>query len=318
MASNSNRRSGSSGRSTRKRVVIGAQETVRVRYNQHKPQVETEKRSEPAVRRDARLASARTGPRAGHRVSTTKRDDRERRHRAQKAKVALVGVAALAGLAIAAWAVIALWNAPIFSITSIEVEGIHSVTEAEVIDLAAVPDDATLLRVPRAEIEERVRANPWVLDVKVKRQFPGTLLITVEERSAAAVVDAGGAKLWLVSSEGVWLEQRSADATGLVTIRDVEGLEPEAGAQAEHEEIHNALRLIDGISAELRNRVRVLSASSVDKTSFITTDEVEIFVGDADRIAEKDRIALEILEREAGGVVYINVRVVERPTWRGL
>ena len=318
MASNSSRRSGSSGRSTRKRVVIGAQETVRVRYSQHKPQVETEKRSESAVRRDARLASARSGSRAGHRVSTAKRDDRERRHRAQKAKVVLVGALALAGLIMAVWAGIGLWNAPILSITGVEVEGVHNLTEAEVIDLAAVADDATLLRVPRADIVERLRANPWVHDARVRRQFPGTLLITVEERSAAAVVDAGGAELWLVSSEGVWLEQRSADATGLVTIRDVDGLSPEPGERAEQEEVRNALRLIEGISTELRNRIRILSAPSVDKTSLITTGDVEIFFGDAERVAEKDRIALEILEREADGVVYINVRVVDRPTWRGL
>jgi cell division protein FtsQ len=63
---------------------------------------------------------------------------------------------------------------------------------------------------------------------------------------------------------------------------------------------------------------RAISAPTIDKTAILTNDDVEIFVGDAAQIAEKDQIARGILAREKGKVVYINVRVVERPTWRGL
>jgi cell division protein FtsQ len=56
----------------------------------------------------------------------------------------------------------------------------------------------------------------------------------------------------------------------------------------------------------------------VDKTALITVDDVEIYIGESTQLAEKDRIAREILDREKGKVVYINVRVVDRPTWRGL
>ena len=55
MASNSGRKSGSSGRSgPRKRVVIGAGETVRVRYHDKEPQVESQRRSTRATEREGR------------------------------------------------------------------------------------------------------------------------------------------------------------------------------------------------------------------------------------------------------------------------
>ncbi len=42
-----------------------------------------------------------------------------------------------------------------------------------------------------------------------------------------------------------------------------------------------------------------------------------MFVGSADQIAKKDQLVRQILAKEKK-LVYINVRVVDRPTWRGL
>ena len=83
-------------------------------------------------------------------------------------------------------------------------------------------------------------------------------------------------------------------------------------------ELLNATKVATGLSPELKAMTRAISAPTVDKTAVITNDDVEIFIGAATQLAAKDRIIREILRREKGKVVYINVRVVERPTWRGL
>ena len=101
MTLNSGRKSGSSAHSTgRKRVVIGAQETVRVSYKKDKPQVESERRR---TQRQTRASSARpgmTGPKptgAGRRIANVKRDERERRqHQINRRRVlAVLGIVAL-------------------------------------------------------------------------------------------------------------------------------------------------------------------------------------------------------------------------------
>jgi len=133
-----------------------------------------------------------------------------------------------------------------------------------------------------------------------------------------AVVDTGGTALWVVASDGVWLGERSDAESATVVVRDVGGLRPVAGRRSSSKELANAIVVARGMSEELRSMTRAISAPTIDKTAILTEDDVEIFVGDADQIADKDRIAREILEREKGKVVYINVRVVDRPTWRGL
>ena len=43
---------------------------------------------------------------------------------------------------------------------------------------------------------------------------------------------------------------------------------------------------------------------------------VEVAFGKAENIRDKERVILKILEDNPDGVAYINVRIVENPTWR--
>lgn len=323
MVSNSGRRSGSSGRSTpRKRVVIGADETVRVRYNKNEPTVESERRSTP--RQSAKAASSRGGAgrpapsAAGKRLSRAKREEREHRQRViRRRRIALgAGVGVLVSLLM--WGLVALYRAPVFEVDKIEVTGTKHLDRAAVLKRAAIPADATLTRLGARGIETRLMADPWIASARVDRDFPHTVRLEITERTPAAVVDAGGTKLWVVSSDGFWLGKRSGEESDVVVVRDIERIVPRVGGKAQTPELVNAITLVAGLSDELRARTRLVSAPSIEKTALVTIDDVEIFFGEATQIARKDRIAREILKREKGKVVYINVRVVESPTWRGL
>ena len=138
------------------------------------------------------------------------------------------------------------------------------------------------------------------------------------ERVPVALVDAGGAELWLASADGYWLSRRSAeDTTPVPTIRDTPGAVPLAGKVASSDEVRNALAVVAGLSPELRGRVRTVSAPTIDKTSITLDDGIQVFIGEATDIAKKDQRIRQILS-EQKKLVYINVRVVDRPTWRGL
>jgi cell division protein FtsQ len=191
-------------------------------------------------------------------------------------------------------------------------------TRSEVLALAAVPPRSTLIRADTSDIEERLEASPWVRDATVDRDFPHTLRLTVNERRPAAIADAGGTNLWVVASDGYWLGRRSARDTDTVVVRDIEGLAPRPGRRADSKELRNAVKIAAGLSDELRGMTRAISAPTIEKTALITEDDVEIFIGPATQLAAKDRIAREILKSKKGEVVYINVRVVDSPIWRGL
>lgn len=312
MGSSSHRKSGSSARSTgRRRVVIGAEETVRVRYKKDRPEVEAERRRLPR-------SHDREPSTAGKRIANVKRDERERRQRAIARRRILVGGVALLVLALLVWGLVALAKAPIFSITSTEVTGATHLTKAAVIQRAKVPANATLIRLPSREIRAALLSDPWIADVKLVRQYPHTLELRITERTPVAIVDAGGTSLWLVDQNGYWIARRTADTTAtLPSIRDVEGLIPKAGERSGSVELQNALAVVNGIGPELRRLVRTVSAPSVDRTTLILPRGVQALVGSSEDIATKDERIRGILA-EHKNVVFVNVRVVNRPTWRGL
>lgn len=312
MGSSSHRKSGSSARSTnRRRVVIGAEETVRVRYKKDKPEVEAERR------RPSRVHDHETSA-AGKRVANVKRDERERRQREIGRRRLLVGAVAAIVLVGLVWGCVALARAPIFSVTSVDVTGTSHLTKAAILQRARIPVDTTLLRLPTGSIRANLLADPWVADLKIVRHFPHTLELRITERSPVAIVDAGGTSLWLVDGDGHWIAKRTAETSGtLPSIRDIDGLVPKAGEQSGSAELRNALAVINGISPELRRMVRTVSAPSVDRTTLILPHGVQVLVGSAEEIGKKDVVVRTILAQHKN-VVFVNVRVVNRPTYRGL
>jgi len=264
----------------------------------------------------SRSAETRRGT---SRVATNKREERERRLRAQRRRFYLrVGFAAVI-LAALIGSGVSVYRSDVFAVEQIAVVGAQHLTVEHVREVAAVPDRATLLRLPSEEVKARLEADPWIAAATVSRDFPDTVRLDVVERVPVALVDKGDATFWLVDSSGYMIEQSApATETALVVIRDIPGLDPRAGERTLSEPLLNALAVWEGLGEELRGRVRAISAGSIDKTALITSDDIEIFVGSADDIDRKDAVARRILEEQAGAVVYINVRSVERPTWRGL
>ncbi len=261
----------------------------------------------------------RTAP-AGRRAPIdSKRVARENRLARQRRATRIRVAAVIILVATVLVSSIALYRSTAFTIERIDVVGAARLTDDQVRALVALPEGSTLLRYPRAEIEERLVASPWIAEAQVSRDFPDGLRVRVVEREPVVLVDVGDALFWLVDREGTVLEQRTPDATDtMVIVRDLVEFEPIEGEVATSAALLNALKVLAGLSADLRGDVRAISAQSVDLTTLITNEDVEILVGSADDIARKDVVARGILEEQSGAVVYINVRTADRPTWRGL
>ena len=213
---------------------------------------------------------------------------------------------------------LAVYNSSLFRITSVEVAGAVHVTQERVRALAAVPPDATLIRFPADAVIARVKADPWVADVAVSRVFPSGMRIRVTERVPVAVVNAG-TSLWLVDGGGWVIAKPATGATGtLPVIRDVPGLDLKPGRRTLSEPLLNAVAVLTGIGRALSAQVTAISAPSIDGATIITKDRVEIVMGEATQLATKSQLALRILSEQKSKVVSIDVRVTDRPTWRGL
>jgi cell division protein FtsQ len=253
-----------------------------------------------------------------HALAEAKRVQRERRNAGQRRarRLRLIGVAV--AILLVAVACVAIYDSPLFTITSVEVIGTAHVPADAIRALARVPADATLIRFPADSVAARVAVDPWVASVSVTRVFPSGMRIRVTERVPIAVVRSG-TQQWLVDATGMIVATASVGATATIpAIQDVPGLDPRPGRRTSSEALLNAVAILSGISQQLRSMVVSVSAPTVDDAKLTTTGHVDIVIGQAVSLATKDQLAQRILAEQKGKVVSIDVRVIDRPTWRGL
>ncbi len=86
-----------------------------------------------------------------------------------------------------------------FALQNIEIQPESRLSREQILAWAEIPDSANLLRINPAEIRDRLAKQAYFRTVRVKRRFPHTLTIELEERRAVArlaeaefVVDAAG------------------------------------------------------------------------------------------------------------------------------
>ena len=247
-----------------------------------------------------------------------------------------IGIGIIVAL-IGGWA--ALYNSPAFTIQNVEVEGVEHLTADEMSQLANVPTDTTLLRVDTETIRNRLKQTAWVEDATVTRKFPDTIKITVTEREIEAIVEipnrSGSAtKKWAIAKDHIWLmpipepgseaakttsEKIYEDAEAALHITDVPyGTVAEIGQPCQDSNVNNALDIISGMTTDLANHVETVSAAGPAETTLLLDSGVEIAFGKAENIRDKERVILQILEENPDSVAYINVRLVETPTWRSI
>lgn len=312
MVSTSDRRSGSSGPSKRRRNV----------YVSTAPQDRAT--ADAAARRGRgsaegglpRPAAVRSG--AGAERAAALRAQRARRMTVQRRVRRLRAFGLAAAVLLLFSGCVAVYNSSAFAVRSIEVVGASHITTEAVRALARVPADATLIRFPADAVARRVAADPWVASVSVSRVFPSGMRIRVVERVPVAMVDAGSA-VWLIDAGGSTIARPTAESSDTVpVIRDVPGLDLKPGRRTTSEPLLNALKVLTGVSRTLASTIRSISAPTVDGCALTTAGNVEIVIGEAADLSVKDSLARRILEEQKGKVVSIDVRITDRPTWRGL
>jgi len=77
---------------------------------------------------------------------------------------------------------------PYFAIREINVRGCKELTEKEILTAAAVRTRQNIFAVSPKDVQEKIRANPWIKEVSVGRELPDRLIIDLKERNAVSLV----------------------------------------------------------------------------------------------------------------------------------
>jgi cell division protein FtsQ len=101
--------------------------------------------------------------------------------------ILVVGGASYGALKLVSW----MKRAPMFTVSSITVEGTSRIDKKEIIMLSGIKPGMRMMDLrPRAS-QRAIEAEPWVKAARVVRHFPNTVCIRVRERTPIALVSAG-------------------------------------------------------------------------------------------------------------------------------
>ena len=108
-----------------------------------------------------------------------------------------------------------------FSIKEIIVSGNYHLDRDDIIGSINIKNGDQLLNVQFEDVYDKLGKNPWIKEVSLKKQLPGTLLIDIEEAVPKALLRIKR-KLYLIDREGKILERIKGDSMlFLPVIKDI-------------------------------------------------------------------------------------------------
>lgn len=93
-----------------------------------------------------------------------------------------------------------------FTINKIVVSGNRHLTGGDIIALARIRRGESLLSVRSARIERSLMKSPWIKDVSIRKELPGTIIIRLREAEPVAILKKKKG-LYIISREGVVLDR---------------------------------------------------------------------------------------------------------------
>lgn len=153
-------------------------------------------------------------------------------------------------------------------IKEVKVVGNIKLSRSEALELSGIAVGDNILAIDSGDIKDNIKANPWIADVRVKRNFPDGVSIEIQERKPVAFINLDG--LYYVDETGIIFKKASLGEdvdlpviTGL-TREDIE----EQGAASEL--AIKAVKLLHLLAEDTALELENLSEISVDKIYGLT------------------------------------------------
>lgn len=202
---------------------------------------------------------------------------------------------------------------PIFNIQSIEVINNKQLSIETIISLSGLTNGQNIFKFLNSNIEEKIKSNPYIEDVNVKRILPNKIQIDVKEREPKFSIPVLS-EFAYINSQGYILEITQNQLSlpviyGLETTE--ENLKP--GNRLDDKDLKNMETILKIMGAMKDNNLDqlVTNIDISDKNDYIIYIEQEgkkIHLGDASNLSNKMLYIVAIIEDEKGvnGEIFAN------------
>lgn len=210
--------------------------------------------------------------------------------------------------------IILLMLSPIFNIKNIEIYGNQKVSQATILSLLSLSEETNIFKESNKIINEKIKQNPYVDSVVVRRELPSKLKLQIKERNVDYVIKVGEAYGY-INNGGYILEIASEKIEGKIELEGYEtSIEHIIPGNKICEEDLNKINDFEKIKLKLDKSNLgdlITSVNIQDKDEFILNMESElkaIYIGDTANLDVKILYIKTILEKEKGnaGKIYVN------------
>ncbi|HBH62255.1 MAG TPA: hypothetical protein DDX85_11065 [Nitrospiraceae bacterium] len=188
-------------------------------------------------------------------------------------------------------------------IKDIVISGNSRLEREDVLGSLKVKRGESLFRLHFAELRGRLTQNPWIKKVALRKQYPDTLGVRIEEAVPRALLSLKN-QLYLIDGDGIRLESIKGETTPfLPVIKDIDpGLRKEMG---------EALKLVEALSgkAAFTDRESIeIGLESYGLTAHIDGEFIKVGYGDyAEKFTRWIELEPEIRKRGLP-VQYVDLR----------
>ncbi len=210
-----------------------------------------------------------------------------------------------------------LFVSPVFNIVEIEVENANKISVNTYISLSGLQIEENIFRINKTKIREAIKTESYVEEVEIRRELPGTIIITVEEREPKYRIEKNGGLYMYIDKNGYYLEETTENINmpilrGIKT--DIESLKPgDRMIKEDLEKFNDLIKIIDGVKSNNIEELSIINMS--DKSNYVLefiSDQKKVMLGDISNLSTKMIWIKYFMTNEENkkGIIHLNTENV--------
>lgn len=192
-------------------------------------------------------------------------------------------------------------TSPLLGINRIQVRNTESLLPTEITAtnrIAALPAGSNLLRAPLGQMEQSLRALPWIQSAKIVRLFPHGLRVQVTPRQPAVIAQIGAQRFELDANAVPIRLARTEMADSLPLIVMDRVFQPRFGAAIQDEAVQAAIKVYRDARQQTMLHIAKIEVDQNGNICLNMKDTVQIQIGQTDDLEGKMNSLQHIYEQD--------------------
>ena len=208
---------------------------------------------------------------------------------------------------------------PLFNIKDVTVTGNNKLSKEEIISLSEIRTEENIFKTSKNDIKNRIKTNPYVENVKIRRKLPDKVEIIVVERVATYMLPFANSYVY-INNQGYMLEITSPKANLPIIT----------GFSTPEENLHEGERLLSEDLVKLGEVLQIIESANAngiqelitkidisnrqDYTIMLEKEKKLVHMGDVSNLSTKMSYINKIIQDEAGieGEIFVNTDLTNK------